>query len=134
MVVVDYTRRFTKVMSVPEISIPSAVVYYLCAWYTYFWNGRQKWSKGAKPNFWSSAEPNIRSVAGAKSFSILLGSPSTYINYKFVCFHYLDILDNIYIYIYIYIVYMVSVDVRLFILHLDFWKSRSWKIKVCFKP
>ena len=51
-------------------------------------------------------------------FSILLGSPSTYINYKFVFFHYLGILDNIYIYI--YIVYMVSVDVRLFILHLDF--------------
>ena len=78
MVVVDYTRKFTKV----------------------------KVEQGAKPNFWSLAEPNIRSVAGAKSFSILLGSPSTYINYKFVCFHYLGILDNI------YIVYTVSVDVK----------------------
>ena len=26
--------------SVPKISIPSAVVYYYCAWYTYFHNGR----------------------------------------------------------------------------------------------
>ena len=29
---------------------------------------------------------------------------------------------------------LVSGHSRSFNLHLDFWKSRSWKIKVCFKP
>ena len=28
----------------------------------------------------------------------------------------------------------VVVVIRPFNMHLDFWKSRSWKIKVCFKP
>ena len=27
-------------MSVLKISLPSAVVYFYCAWYNYFWNGR----------------------------------------------------------------------------------------------
>ena len=31
---------FTYITSVSKISIPSAVVIYYCAWYTYFWNGR----------------------------------------------------------------------------------------------
>ena len=29
---------------------------------------------------------------------------------------------------------LVHKDKRSFNLHLDFWKSRSWEIKVCFNP
>ena len=34
--------RLLKVTSVTKISIPSAEVYYYCAWYTYFRNRRYK--------------------------------------------------------------------------------------------
>jgi hypothetical protein len=29
---------------------------------------------------------------------------------------------------------LLCADIQRFILHLDFWKSRSWEIKVYFKP
>ena len=42
----QYTFRYNRkpqITSVTKISIPSAVVYYYCAWYTYFRNGRYKY-------------------------------------------------------------------------------------------